>query len=390
MRRFPGALLLGGAVLICEAAFGQANSQNQGWQLTGRVVLNDGGAPPGRVAVESFCNGVSYVSAQTDRKGDFSFRVGPAANPVLQSASVGREDGSFGRPRGIGGGAPAAQSDDAPASASTQNDAPAAAAGRRLAGADPLRNCELRFQLAGYLTDPIPLAGRQPADGPDLGLIVMRPLVAAAGDTVSVTSLGAPAAARKAFERGMKQLREHKPAAARQSLGKAVGIYPKFAAAWCELGILEADQRRYGEAQRAFAAAAASDSRFVEPRVRLAALQAREFKWAALVDTTAQLLKLDGNHQAHAYYLNAVAHYNTGNPQAAEKSARAAEQLDLNHEFPRSCYLLGTILAERGEFQEAAEALRRYLSFAPGAPDAAAARAQLARLERTAAIAEKR
>jgi tetratricopeptide (TPR) repeat protein len=381
-------------MLLYQPAFGQVSSENQGWQLTGRVVLNDGGVPPGVVAVESVCNGVSYVSAQTNRNGDFSFRVARAVNPVLQSASVSREDGSIGSPRGGGGAPAAAQQDDAAASASSQSATPAATTGRRLATSDPLRSCELRFHLAGYRANAIQLSGRKPADGPDLGLIVMRPLAVGGGDTVSLTSLAAPAAARKAFERGKKAVREHKPAAARETLSKAVEIYPKFAEAWTELGTLEGNERRYAEAQRAYAAAIAADARFAEPRLRLATLQARERQWAALVETTAQAIKLDGNHQAQAYYLNAVAHYNSGNPEAAEKSARAAGQLDLNHEFPRSWWLLGTILAQRGDVQEAAGALRQFLAFAPNAPDAAAARAQLARMERFAdgsgEFAEKR
>jgi regulator of sirC expression with transglutaminase-like and TPR domain len=65
-----------------------------------------------------------------------------------------------------------------------------------------------------------------------------------------------------------------------------------------------------------------------------------------------------------------------------EKSARIGARLDTRHNIPRINYLLGLILAQKDDFQGAAENLRLYLQFSPTATDTAKVQQQLAEIEK--------
>jgi hypothetical protein len=52
-------------------------------------------------------------------------------------------------------------------------------------------------------------------------------------------------------------------------------------------------------------------------------------------------LKLDSFNYPQEFFLNAVAHYNLRDMEAAEQSARRAEKLDTRHKFPQVSRLLG-------------------------------------------------
>ena len=56
-----------------------------------------------------------------------------------------------------------------------------------------------------------------------------------------------------------------------------------------------------------------------------------------------------------AYYANAVANYQLKNFEAAEKSAREASKLKGKQAEPRSYYILGLTLAQKGDFVAASE-----------------------------------
>jgi tetratricopeptide (TPR) repeat protein len=248
-----------------------------------------------------------------------------------------------------------------------------------------VRSCEVQARLPGYRSDVINLAGRDPMDHPDIGLILLHRLGGPVeGILVSATSLAAPKAARKAFEKGQQTLRDNKPEDARKNFEKA---YPDYAAAWCELGKLQASQRQLDQARQSFEAAIRADSKFLEPYLRLSTLLAASQQWDQLAATTGKALKLDPYDYPQAYFYNAVASYYKNDLETAEKSAREAQKLDTRKQFPKSWALLAMILANRHDYAGAAQQMGDYLKIAPQAPDAAAARADLAQYERLAADA---
>lgn len=332
--------------------------------LSGKVVLQDGTPPPDSVTIERVCNGIARPEAYTDSKGRFSFQLGQNVG-VLQDASVSSAaEPGFGSPGGFGG-----------------NQRGGVGNSRGGINERDLMGCELRAVLPGFRSESVNLAGRRMFDNPDVGTIILRRLGNVEGSTISATSLQAPKDAKKAFEKG-RDLSKKKIEEAQKELEKAVQVYPKYATAWFELGRLAEQQNKVEDARKAYGEALAADPKFVSPYLQLALMAARENKWQEVADTTDRVVKLDPFDFPVAFFYNSVANYNLRKIDAAEKSAREAQKLDTQHRIPKVDHLLGIILAEKQDYSGAAEQMRSYLKFAPGAQDADKVKTQLTELEK--------
>jgi tetratricopeptide (TPR) repeat protein len=243
-------------------------------------------------------------------------------------------------------------------------------------------NCELRASLPGYRSDMVNLAGHRTFDNPDVGTIILHRLGNVEGNTISATTLQAPKDARKAYEKGKEALKKKKPADAEKEFTKAVEAYPKYAAAWLELGQLQQDKKQFAEAKQSFQKSVEADAKYVQPWVRLSMLAAQDANWQELADLSSKVIRLDPVDFPHIYFLNSVANYNLKNFEAAEKSALEAQKLDTKHRNPKIEQVLGLIMIEKRDYPAAADRLRAYLQFAPSASDAAQVRNQLAELDK--------
>lgn len=329
--------------------------------LSGKVMLDDGTAPPDTVVIETVCGGVVRPQAYTDSKGRFSFQVGQNTN-MMMDASVSSVDTPF--PRGGTAGS-------------------SSSLGGRSGGPD-MMGCELRATLAGFRSDLLNLSGRRAMDNPEVGTIVLHRLGNVEGTTISFTSLQAPKDAKKAYEKGLDALKKQKWAEAQNTLQKAVEIYPKYAAAWFELGRSYHAQNNIEQARNAYAKSVEADAKFVKPYMQLAAIAANERKWDDVERYTSELLRLDPVDYAPAYFYNSVANFNLKKLDAAEKSAREGVKLDSQHQMPKMEHVLGVILANKQDYVGAAQYLRGYLEHAPNAQDVDMVRKQLAEVEKFA------
>jgi len=90
-----------------------------------------------------------------------------------------------------------------------------------------------------------------------------------------------------------------------------------------------------------------------------------------------------------AWLRNALGHYYMRDFAAAEKSARQGMKVDENHQIPKLEYLLGVILMQKRDYQEAASHIQNYLKQSPALPEAEAqeAQRQLAEITRLSASA---
>jgi len=335
-----------------------------GIYLTGNVMLDDGNPPPDPVTIERVCNGAPRAQGYTDRKGRFSFQIGQTAG-VMQDAS---EDAS-----GMSGTPCLAAG---PASGMAQQQQQSGMPGMELA------NCDLRAVLAGFRSDTVALGTRHLLDDPNVGTIVLHRLANVEGTAISLTSLQAPKEARRAYDKALEDLRKTKLPEAAKELRKAVDIYPNYAAAWYELGRIQAQDQDIEQARKSFAKAVAADAKFISPYMMLSELAAKAQDWAELADATSKLLKLDAVDYPMAYFYNATANLNLGQIDEAEKSARGGEKQDTQHQCPRLERVLAMILARKKDYAGAAAHLRSYLGLAPDADDAARMKKELAELDR--------
>lgn len=323
------------------------------WNATsilGKVQIADGTPLDAPVKIERVCAGVVHAEGYTDLKGNFSISLGTQDSGMPDASQISGPD-------------------------------------TRL-GADPgglaLANCELRASLTGYRSDVISLANRRSLDDPNVGTIFLHRMANVEGLTISATTALAPKDAKKAYEKALEALRKKKIDDAQKQLEKAVAIYPRFAAAWYQLGLLYEDRKDEDQASHAYRQSLEADSRYLRPCERLYVIAYNAGKWQEAADLSDRLLRLDPADYPEAYYFNAVANLRLNRLDAAEKSAREAVKLDTAHRDAKSYYTLGYILAQKGNYAEAAQNWRVYLAIEPDGKQAGQVRKDLADVERAA------
>ncbi len=322
--------------------------------LSGKVVLQDGTPPPDLVRIERVCSGSPHPQGYTDSKGRFQFQLDSGIGVEAEAGDANsRMPGSM-TPR-----------------TSTTNP---------ISRVD-LNGCDLRAVLPGFVSGSVSLSSHGPFDNSDVGTIVLRRIGNVDGTTVSMSSLNAPKDALKAYDKGREALRKEKPEDAEKNFLKAVDIYPKYAMAWFQLGMLQ-NPRQALEAENSFQQAIASDPKFISPYLELTLIYERSSRWDKALDVSTRVIKLNSTDFPEAHFYRAVAQFNLHDLDGSHKSALEAVKLDPQHRYPQSEKLLGIILARKRDLPGAAEHLRNYLQYAPKANDAGEVEKQLAQLEK--------
>jgi hypothetical protein len=332
------------------------------WFLNGHVLMEDGTVPADKVDIVSVCSGIRHTEAHTDKKGEFSFRLGRANPGVTPDASQ--------------------QSTRSAPPSGTFNVDPSVAVSL---SQNPLGDCAIHAEMVGFRSDVVLLAGRTVADSPNLGTIVLHPTANSPGGTVSAASLAAPKAAQKSYAKGVEAEKDKKNEEAAKYFSEAVHAYPQYAEAWYELGNVEANLHDASASRLAYDSAITADPTFTLPYWKIAQLDEQAKNWQSLADVTAKLIKLAPNSEPEVFLFNSVANYNLKNMPAAEESARAGVKVDTLHRTPKFWYILGVLMANRGDIAGALEQFKNYVQYAPDGPDATAVRNNIAALEKMTA-----
>jgi tetratricopeptide (TPR) repeat protein len=310
--------------------------------LQGRVVLDDGNVPRDPITIERVCGTYVYKEGYTNARGEYSVQLGANTGVILDAS----QDGNTLNPGAAGQGL---TSDVSP---------------------NAMWDCELRAALSGYRSESITLANQRNMDNHVINL-VLHYMGDAKGSSTSATSAQAPKDAQKAYDRGVAAIKAGKPDDAQKELLKAVEIYPRFAAAWFELGQLYERRSHVPEAKDAYTHALTADANYVGPYDKLYHLAFKENSWQQAADLSAKLLALNPYDYADAYYYNSMANLQLGKLDAAEKSASEAVKVKGAKYDVRSHYTLGMILGRKGDYPDAVTELRAFLQGAPNTPDRA-------------------
>lgn len=317
--------------------------------LTGKVVIEDGSPLPEPVAVEMVCNGQIRMRVYSHTQGDFSLQLGGGSRNVgvfdASTAEMGTEGITRSRSTdspwfgGSGGGSYNSFSD-------------------RI----DLTGCDLRASLPGFQSTSVTLGFRRTLDRPDVGMIILRRLGNVQGTTISFNTLAAPEKARKAYERARKELVKKEPdrLKAAKELENSIKEYQDFAAAWNLLGKTRLALQDKDGARQAFAKAMSADPKYIDPYLSLAILEAEQSRWAETIKLTSQIHELNP-YVTHSQYLSAVANYQLDQLEQAEKTVQEIQKSSDAQRYPMTHYLLGAILARRGDFTSAASEFRRFL-----------------------------
>ncbi|MGA7409411.1 MAG: tetratricopeptide repeat protein [Bryobacteraceae bacterium] len=331
--------------------------------FTGKVTLEDGSAPASAVNIQKVCGGQATFVALTDATGHFNFKVGNGGQ------GTGTADAGEGS-----GQAPDLMR---PWGSASQYSMPITSG---------LRNCMLEAVLPGFQSEKVNLALKSTMDDTRIGTIILHSLSRAGALTVSATTLKAPPNAKKAFEKGLADVKAQKWDAALHEFGTAVKIYPQFAVAWYEIGVVRQNENDPAGAHDAWKAAFEQDPMYLKPLEGLTALADRQENWVEAEKYSRAWIQLDPDDFPGAFLFNAIACARLNKMEEAERSARAGLAIDKEHRVPRLSYVLGLILLQKPALDESAQYFRAYLEMAPNAKDAGAVRQQLAKLDQAGSM----
>ncbi len=330
--------------------------------ISGRVLLEGGGALAEPVAIERICNGVTRREGYTDFKGQFEFQMG---------SNLGFQDASENDPSSTPG---------SPIKTSVTS-----------LGSRPLdlTGCEFRAVFAGFQSSTVMLRTNGDNWQIELGTIFLKRMGDAKGTTISLTSMAAPKEAQNAYEKAQKAALRDKTAEAEKELNKAVRIYPHFASAWTLLGEIHRQRNQFDLARSEYSQAQAADPQFVNPMYGLAMIAMQEKKWEEAIRLTDQVTKLNAYAFPAAYFFSAAANYNAQKFDAAEESARKFKTLDTAHSHPDVCLLLSYILSRKQDYVGASQQIQDYLAIVPDSPNAESLKADAKRLQDLGISAKK-
>jgi tetratricopeptide (TPR) repeat protein len=320
--------------------------------FSGKVVIDDGSEIAEPAAIQSICNGQKHTETYSDAHGGFSFEFSSRSSAANTSGGgLGEADTSLANPTAARG---------------SQRD---------------YRNCELEAYVPGFTSQAVELAGRSAGlANYDVGRITIHRMAQVQGFTLSATTALAPPNARKAFSKGLEKARKSQWDNAEKEFARAVELYPKFAAAWYQLGLAQAAQKGK-DPRHSFEQAIAADPRYVNPYQALARLAFESKQWLEAVDFSGRLLALNPVNFPDVWLYNAAGNYFLSDFSAAETSARAGLQADPKHSVPRLEYFLGMALAARGAYPEAAQHMRQYIAHAGNPKDASEGETELQQIQ---------
>jgi tetratricopeptide (TPR) repeat protein len=323
--------------------------------LSGKIFLEDGSALTEPAAIQTICKNHKRIEGYSDSHGEFSIEFATTSHV------------------GIGVGDVSASGAEADTVFDHQHE---------------WRDCELQVVLPGFSSNAIQLNRVMSTfESTDVGRIVVHRLNHVDGSTISATTAAAPEAVRKNFEKGRDLEKKEKWDEAQTLLEKAVEVYPKYAAAWFELGCVQFHKNDDAGAHHSFEQALAADPQYVSPYEGLAQMAAQAQRWQELSDVTGKLLSLNPVSFPDAWYFHGVANYYLQNLPAAERSARQGIKIDEMRQAPKLQYLLGLVLMQKREYPEAAEHMREYLQLTAKPAEVEEAKKQLAEIARLSALA---
>jgi tetratricopeptide (TPR) repeat protein len=346
--------------------------------LRGQITVGDGSAVPHDMLVERVCTERIVQQVYAGPRGDFNMQLGSKTEIIDASGDVDYR--SVTNETVSNSGVPRHQ----------------------------LQTCELRTSAAGFRPSIYRLVDLDVTSGSvDVGQIPVQRIMKTDGRTLNAAAYRAPKDAVKEYEKGIATSKDKKYTDAEKHFERAVSIYPKYGRAWYQLGVVRQSVKNNDGAKAAYTQATNVERKFLAPYLKLAEMAYTASDWPEVLRLTEHIIEMDPMMNSNgtgyvvdldpinagiAYYYNAVAHYQTGQIDAAEKSALKAEHVDLMTKFPQVHLLMAKIDSDKGNYAGAISEIHTYMELVPGSKDVEPLRTKLAQLEElnAKAGAEKR
>ncbi len=232
------------------------------------------------------------------------------------------------------------------------------------------RVCRIEASLSGYSSTSVDISAldgfvNKTVDLPPVVLNIRSdPRVINSSDT------DVPGAAHAAWKLAMKAVESGNTAEVAKQLKLALAAAPKFARGWHTLGIAYENDQLVAEAKDAYMRATDVDPKMVVSWVTLSRVDVLAKDWQGAAKAADTALKLDSKHIYPEVYLHqAVARFEMNDLPGAESSATEALRRDPKERKFRGEFVLGRILAAKGDAAGARTHISKYLALNPSPPD---------------------
>lgn len=204
-----------------------------------------------------------------------------------------------------------------------------------------------------------------------------------AGAMVAASELRVPARARKAFEKGLRELHEkHRPERSLPYFNEAIDIYPDFDGAYMQLGVAYSALARYPQAQQELEKSTAINDRNPRAFVLLGIVHGRQGHAADSLRALREAVRLDKGDWLGHFELGRVL-LQAGLVEDAYKHAQRAHLLKPDR--PSVHLLLHDVCVSRRDHVTALAELKEFLELFPDSALAARVRKQQESLQAAAA-----
>jgi Flp pilus assembly protein TadD len=233
------------------------------------------------------------------------------------------------------------------------------------------RVCRIEASLSGYFSTAVDISDlkgfvNKTVDLPPLVLNIRGsdPRIINSMDT------DVPGAAHAAWKLAMKAVEASNTPEAAKQLRLVVAAAPKFARGWHTLGIAYETEQMVAEAKDAYMHATDTDPKMLVSWVTLSRVDVLAKDWQGAARAADTAIKLDPKHMYPEVYLHqAVARFEMNDLPGAESSASEALRRDPKERKFRGEFVLGRILAAKGDTDGARTHVSKYLALNPSPPD---------------------
>jgi tetratricopeptide (TPR) repeat protein len=199
------------------------------------------------------------------------------------------------------------------------------------------------------------------------------------GGTVTLTDLNIPEKARKEFDSGAEAMDHGDSAGAVKHFERAAKIYPNFASAFNNLGVIAAQQKHFDAARTYFEKAVSLNDHLPDAYLNLRKLDLNQQKFQDAKQPLAKVLAMEPDNVG-ALLMMANCELITGQNESAIAYARKIHQLP-HEKFAASHLVAARALEASHHPDQAVEEYRIFLQEAPSSEFADAAQVALTRLQ---------
>jgi len=290
--------------------------------VSGRVLLEDRQPPPEPVSVQYACHGDNRGSL-TDARGRFSIPISSQRAALTDVFTIPID----------------------------------------------VEGCLVEVRIPGFEELAVPLIKPKRASDLMLGDLTLKALGRQGNAAFSETGRSAPAKARASYVHAAEAINLGHYPDALLSLDKAIGAYPKYAAALLLKGLVSERMGQREAARAAYQQAAAADRAYSKPLVQLAELAAEEQDPSQTAHYAGMANTLVPGAYPEMYLIEASSYFDLKRFEEAGKTAQAGIDADPKAIYPALRKLQAEVLFQKRGYAAALELYQWYLKEAPAAAD---------------------